>query len=274
VKGDVETSSEAAASDTGSIALVVSDVHLGAVPEATEAAFLDFLRWAGDAADALVLNGDIFDVWFASRRYVPPRHATALACIADVVRRGLDVSFVGGNRDAVEWGGEALARETGVRVLPDPARIVIAGRRALVAHGDGARWGASRPYTKPYPWLRHPALVSTVRTLLPQEWLFRELSARSPTRRRVAAHAAGGSTGPKRRAPQIEAWARAELARDSSIDLVLAGHSHHPTVVEVAPGRHYVNTGDWIEHHTYAVVRSHGAPELRRWPARASIDGG
>jgi UDP-2,3-diacylglucosamine hydrolase len=244
---------------------------LGAVPDETEAAFLEFLRWAPSVAGALVLNGDIFDVWFASRRFVPQRHVGTLACIADVVRRGLDVSFVGGNRDAVEWGGEALARETGIRVLPDPARIVLAGRRTLVAHGDGARWGASRPYTKPYPWLRNRALVGAVRTLLPQEWLFRELSSRSPTRRRVAAHAEGGSTGPKRRAPQIEAWARAELARDASLDLVLAGHSHHPALVQVDPGRFYVNTGDWIEHHSYAVIRVHGPPELQRWPTRELV---
>lgn len=260
--------------DSEAVALVASDVHLGAVPDATEAAFLEFLHWAPTAADALVLNGDIFDVWFASRRFVPRRHAGTLSCIADVVRQGLEVSFVGGNRDAVEWGGEVLARETGVRVLPDPARITLAGRRALVAHGDGARWGASRPYTKPYPWLRHPALVGAVRTLLPQEWLFRELSARSPTRRRVASHLAGGSTGPKRRAPQIEAWARAELARDGTLDLVLAGHSHHPSVVEVEPRRFYVNTGDWIEHHTYAVIPAHGAPELRRWPSQERVDAG
>jgi UDP-2,3-diacylglucosamine hydrolase len=260
--------------DLQSVALIASDVHLGAVPDATEAAFLDFLRWAPTAAGALVLNGDIFDVWFASRRFVPRRHAATLASIADVVRQGLDVSFIGGNRDAVEWGGEVLARETGVRVLADPARITIVGRRALIAHGDGARWGATRPYTKPYPWLRHPALVGAVRTLLPQEWLFRELSARSPTRRRVAVHAAGGSTGPKRRAPQIEAWARAELARDASLDLIVAGHSHHPSIVEVEPGRFYVNAGDWIEHHTYVVIRADSAPALHRWPSREVVSRG
>jgi UDP-2,3-diacylglucosamine hydrolase len=256
------------------IALVASDVHLGAVPDETEAAFLDFVRWGATVADALVLNGDIFDVWFASHRFVPRRHAATLACLADVVRQGIDVSFVGGNRDAVEWGGEVLARETGMRVLPDPVRITLAGRETLVAHGDGARWGASRPYTKPYPWLRHRALVRAVRTLLPQEWLFRELSARSPTRRRVASLAAGGSTGPKRRAPQIDAWARAEFARDTSLDLVLAGHSHQPALVEVHPSRFYVNTGDWIEHHTFAVIPSHGTPELRRWPSRELVPGG
>lgn len=253
------------------MALVASDVHLGAVPDATEAAFLDFIRWAPTVAGALVLNGDIFDVWFASRRFVPKRHAGTLACIADVVRRGLMVSFVGGNRDAMEWGGEVLARETGMRVLPDPSRITLAGYRTLVAHGDGARWGASRPYTKPYPWLRSRALVGAVRHLLPQEWLFRELSARSPTRRRVAAYAAGSTTGPKRRAPQIDAWARAELARDLELDLVLAGHSHHPVLVEVEPGRFYVNTGDWIEHHTYAVISAGAAPELLRWPTQQRV---
>ena len=76
----------------------------------------------------------------------------------------------------------------------------------------------------------------------------------------------GESTGPKPSAAPIEAWARAALAAEPDLDLVLAGHSHLPAFVEVAPGRFYVNTGDWIEHMTYAVLPpGSGAPELRTW---------
>ena len=84
---------------------------------------------------------------------------------------------------------------------------------------------------------------------------------------RVARHERGEGTGPKRDAPRVEAWAREQLKSFPDIDLVLVGHSHMPVWLEVEPGRFYLNTGDWIEHMTYAVLpTTKRAPELRRWP--------
>lgn len=254
--------------------VIVSDTHLGAVPDATERAFLEFVRYATDEASALIINGDLFDVGPTHADPVDRVHTEVLACLTSAVRAGLAIHFVGGNRDPVEWTGPALAR-AGVRVLPDPTPMTLAGRRALVAHGDGARRGAAGPYRKPYPVLRHPALVWSVRHLVPGPWresIYHALAARSPTRARVARHARGESTGPKRRAPAIEAWARAALAVDSTLALVVAGHSHMPALVEVAPGRFYVNTGDWVSHFTYATVPADdGPPEVRLWPSRDPV---
>jgi UDP-2,3-diacylglucosamine hydrolase len=80
--------------------------------------------------------------------------------------------------------------------------------------------------------------------------------------------------GPKPAAAAIEAWAREALGANRDVDLVLAGHSHLPSLVEVEPGRYYLNTGDWISHMTYGVVRAIGAPELRRWPDQAPVGSG
>ena len=67
----------------------------------------------------------------------------------------------------------------------------------------------------------------------------------------------------------IEEWAREQLAADASLAWVVCGHSHLPAIVEVAPGRRYVNAGDWLTHRSFIVVRSEGAPELRVWEAEA-----
>ncbi|GJG89743.1 UDP-2,3-diacylglucosamine hydrolase [Gemmatimonadetes bacterium T265] len=260
----------------GTPAVIVSDVHIGAVPDTTERAFLEFLRYAARDAGALVIAGDLFDVGPVDAGPVVPPHAAVIARVAEAVRAGLSVSFIGGNRDPIEWSGPAL-RGVGVRVLPDPSELWIAGRRALVAHGDGARWGAS-PYRNPYPLLRHPALVWGVRQVMRTRWrehAFRALAERSPTRDRAARHARGEPTGPKRRAPAIEAWARMVLDVDPGLALVVAGHSHLPALVEVAPGRFYVNAGDWVSHFTYVIVPpGDGAPEVRVWPSREPVDWG
>jgi UDP-2,3-diacylglucosamine pyrophosphatase LpxH len=65
----------------------------------------------------------------------------------------------------------------------------------------------------------------------------------------------------------VERWALDQLRKSPDVDLVLMGHSHLPAWIEVEPGRFYLNTGDWIEHMTYAVLPADkSTPTIRRWP--------
>lgn len=257
----------------GRPSLVVSDVHLG-VSDATETAFASFLRHAAAEAAELLIVGDLFDVFFAFEHYSPREHARTLSLLGAVVDVGVRVLFVGGNRDAMEWSGAAL-RRAGVEVLPDPAHVRFAGRRALVAHGDGVRPG--RPgYRKGQRVLRHPATIRAAGRLLrvlSPHWLFRQLNERSGARVWAARHARGLSTGPKARALGVEVWALGALAADPALALVVAGHTHLPALREAGPGRYYVNAGDWISHFTYAELPADGSrPVVRCWPSRAPLD--
>ena len=247
---------------------VVSDVHLGAVPPTTERAFRRFLEHVGTAASGLLINGDLFDVWLATRHFVVRHHVRVLAAVADLVEGGVPVYFVGGNHDAQEFGGAMLRDELGVTLLDEPARVTLAGRRTLVMHGDGV-WPAPQGYPryrKRHPILRSRAFRAAAERLAHVDRIYDRVAAWSGTRAFVARHARGESTGPKPAAAPIEAWARAALAEEPELRLVLAGHSHLPACVEVSPGRFYLNTGDWIEHMTYAVLPpAGGAPALQRW---------
>src|SRR5215208_3025474 len=157
----------------------VSDVHLGAVPPATESAFLEFLSFAAAEGQGLLINGDLFDVWFAPDEFVPQRYLRVLARLAEIIGQGLPVYFVAGNRDAAEWGGNVLQNDLGITVLPDPARLEMAGRHVLVAHGDGVDASAARLYRKPNAVLRYSWILWAARHLLPASWLFRKLAANS-----------------------------------------------------------------------------------------------
>jgi UDP-2,3-diacylglucosamine hydrolase len=262
-------------SESGKPVLVVSDVHIGAVPPATERAFRAFLDFAAAHAAALVINGDLFDVWVPSRRFIQRAHARVIAALADAVERGLPVTFVGGNHDALEYTEAVLREDAGVRVLPDPARTRLGPFTALVAHGDGVR-PVGRAYRKEHPvlraLLRNARVRSVAERLLPEDWVYDRVASWSRVPGIVARHARGEGTGPKRHAPRVEAWAREQLRRLQEVDLVLVGHSHLPAWIEVEPGRFYVNTGDWIEHWTYALLpASKAPPEIRRWPDRTLV---
>src|SRR4051812_36349674 len=85
---------------------IVSDLHLGAVPDSTERAFGAFLEEVERSAASLLIVGDLFDFWFEYGSIIHGRHFRVLAALARLVERGIPVSMVGGNHDA--WGGDFL----------------------------------------------------------------------------------------------------------------------------------------------------------------------
>jgi UDP-2,3-diacylglucosamine hydrolase len=239
-------------------AYIVSDIHLGAVPRETERAFRRFLDHAAEHAGSLLINGDLFDFWFEYKSVILREHFRVVAKLADVVEAGVPVSFVGGNHDA--WAGSFLRDEVGVTLLNGPVEMELGGRRALVAHGDGVGRGDYK-YRALRKVIRHPASIAAFRRLHPD------------TGRRIAGlastteHKAGsGDQAAKGRAAFIRNWAEEQLAGMPHVELVVAGHAHVPEVVEVAPGRFYANSGDWIRSYTYLVLpMAGGAPEVRGW---------
>lgn len=234
---------------------IASDIHLGAVPDETERAFVAFLEHVGANGSALLINGDLFDFWFEYGDVIPGRHFRTLAAIAKLTDAGIPVTIAGGNHDA--WGGRFLREHVGVDYRVDPFHMTLGGRRALVAHGDGLGKGD----------LKYRALKAVIRSRA-AIWGFRALH---PELGMKLAHAVSSTEAKpdelqvlEGRSAFLEDWARQQLAADASLSLVVCGHSHVPAVVEVAPGRHYLNAGDWLSHFTYLVL-SEGTVSLLRW---------
>jgi UDP-2,3-diacylglucosamine hydrolase len=236
---------------------VVSDTHLGAVPRETERAFRRFLQHVATHAQALLINGDLFDFWFEYRHVILREHFRVVAGLADVVDAGVKVWFVGGNHDA--WAGSFLRDEVGIELLEGPVELSLGGRRALVAHGDGVGVGDLK-YRALKAVIRHPVSIGAFRVLHPDfgRWIAGRASRTE--------HKAGGDAVASGRAAYIRGWAVDQLRADPALELVFAGHAHVASVEEVEPGRYYVNSGDWLGSFDYVVLPpGGGAPELRDW---------
>lgn len=236
---------------------IVSDTHFGAVPRETEREFIRFLEHAGGEARTLVVNGDLFDFWFEWGPVIPARHYRVLAALADVVDAGVPVTMIGGNHDA--WGGRFLSEEVGMKVHEGLLRTTMGARPALIAHGDGLGKGDYK-----YRFLK------TVLRSRPAVWGFRALHpeigvkiAGGVSRTEDRAHMDHSNSG---RAEFLQQWARDQFAADPALRLISCGHSHVPAFVEVEPGRHYINSGDWVGHSTYVTVAPGEDPVLREWP--------
>jgi len=238
-------------------AYVVSDVHLGAVPDGTERAFRSFLRRVGERASELLINGDLFDFWFEYRTVIPSEHFRVLAALADLAESGVRIRFVGGNHDA--WGGSFL-QGLGMELLEDGTELEVGGHRALVVHGDG-RGAGDLKYRALKRLIRSKLAIRGFALLHPD--VGSRIASLASTTRGKAGNASGASS---ERADRLRAWAMSQLADRPELDLVLAGHTHTPTVDAAGPGRYYVNTGDWINHFTYLVLHRGESPDLRGWP--------
>lgn len=281
---------------------VASDVHVGAVPAATERAFHAFTEAAVDAAAGLLINGDLFDYWLTARNAtgaVPTPYRRTIGVLRDAVRAGLRLTVVAGNRDPLVWDqARVLPDVVGAEVHTGPVCLALGGWRALVAHGDLAP-GATPALAR---WLRtrvfqHAGVVRLVQDIVGTERLVRVLLARSGTRHSVKENArrqaAGVPPAPRPPAAAIAQWAEAALAEDPSLSVVLAGHSHAPEVRRVAAHQFYANTGDWIDGWHFvelpfrdgmrppaldrdgraAAGADTVAPRLLAWPSRQPVEG-
>jgi UDP-2,3-diacylglucosamine hydrolase len=234
--------------------VIVSDAHLGYAPPEAEAAMLEFLERVPDFGDGLLVNGDLFEFWFAYRRVIP-REGFRVAAALERLARRVPVTVVGGNHD--RWGRGFWVEELGVRFAPDQMELAVGDRRVLALHGDGIPGTSGArllhrlvrlPITSALYGLVHPDLAVP---------MVRWIAARLGTH---------GVDGPMfdQEAVAQQSWAAARLGRDPGLGLLVMGHTHRPALVEVAPGQAYVNPGAWFDGFRYAVATA-ARCELRRF---------
>jgi UDP-2,3-diacylglucosamine hydrolase len=197
---------------------LASDLHLSENTPATREAFLGFLQAAAEEAAALLLPGDIFDVWIGDDVVADPP-----AWLAEVLA-GLKAAaariplYIGrGNRDFLM--GERLARFLGAHLLPDSALLQTSYGPVLVTHGD-------QYCTDDTAYQRFRTVV---RNPLVQKMF---LSRSIPTRMAIADKARGKSMAANRGKPEeimdVNPRAIEQAFRDSGVRLMVHGHTHRP----------------------------------------------
>ena len=109
----------------------ISDLHLAENTPRTFEAFAAHMR--GTGADAVIILGDLFEVWVGDDARHFGFEADCVQVLADASARRT-VAFMAGNRDFLV-GAEMLAA-CGVKHLPDPTLITAFGGNMLLTHGD------------------------------------------------------------------------------------------------------------------------------------------
>jgi UDP-2,3-diacylglucosamine hydrolase len=206
----------------------ISDLHLQPEEASTYNAWRAFLRGSGSdtaqgrgMSDALVILGDLFEVWVGDDALDTPNGFWADCAEALAERARLaPVFFMPGNRDFLL--GEHALHRMGMKVLSDPTLLVFGQHRWLLSHGDelcveDVEYQAFRQQVRLPAWqdnfLKQP--------LSQRQAVARDLRERSQERKRSQAH------DPALWADVDQGTAAQWLAQTQSKHLI-HGHTHRP----------------------------------------------
>jgi UDP-2,3-diacylglucosamine hydrolase len=211
---------------------LVSDLHLTPTMPRTFERWREYLM--GTAGDAVLMLGDLFEVWVGDDARLAGFEARCLQVLQEAAAiRSL--AFMPGNRDFLV--GDALLHDAGVARLTDPTLLVALGQRLLLTHGD-ALCLDDHDYQRVREEVRSAS------------WQQRFLALPLAERQRQARLMRDASTMHQAGlAPQQIAEVDAKAARlwlaAAAADIMVHGHTHRPGRHRLAGGgtRHVL--GDW-----------------------------
>ena len=218
--------------------LFISDLHLDAERPAVTELFGAFMQKEATRADALYILGDLFEAWVGDDD-PSETGAYVAARIREVADAGVPVCFIRGNRDFLL--GDAYAHRAGMRILPDPAVVMLYGTPTLLLHGDllcsdDTAYQQFRAQTRDPHWQ-----AQFLAQPLAARLAFAE-QARAASKARYGELLASGQseTITDVTPATVQAWfARFGVTR------MIHGHTHRPAIHDEGHGCSRIVLGDW-----------------------------
>ena len=193
---------------------VISDLHLQAADPDTFEAWRGYMRET--PADAVLILGDLFDVWVGDDAAGEPGFAADCAAVLQAAAGRITVFFMHGNRDFLVGDGFLQACRT--TLLPDPTVLGFAGRRWLLTHGD-ALCLADTDYLRFRAEVRSPSWQREflAKPLQQRQAIARDLRRQSEERKRLGVQY-----------PDVDSAAAAAWLDAADAQVLIHGHTHRP----------------------------------------------
>lgn len=209
---------------------LLSDLHLGPDTPATLSRLARHL--AETSAQAVLLLGDIFEVWVGDDARHQPFEAGVVRLLHEASQR-LALFFMAGNRDFLV-GAELLA-DTGMTALPDPTVLAAFSQHWLLAHGDAqclsdAGYQAWRTTSRSAAWQA--------------DFLAKPLGDRQAFGRQARAQSRA-SQATQLMGMDLDADACRALLTEASATTMIHGHTHRPAEHDLGDGLKRIVLSDW-----------------------------
>lgn len=222
--------------------VVLSDVHLGTYGcHARE--LLQYLK--SIQPKALVLNGDIIDIWQFSKRYWPSTHMMVVKHLIGLVAKEIPVYFIPGNHD--EMLRKFRDFQLGSLKITNKLSLKIDGANVWIFHGDV--FDVVMQHSK---WLAKLGAVGYDMLILINRlvnWCSEKMGRGKISLSKRVKNSVKSAI---KFVNKFEATV-CEIAASNQFKYVICGHIHQPeirTVVTEHGSVVYMNSGDWIENLT------------------------
>lgn len=197
-------------------ALLISDLHLQGADDALADILWRLLAGPARQARRLFILGDLFEAYLGDDDDAPLLARFAGAC-SELAATGVEVAFQHGNRDFLL--GRNYASRCGLRLLPDPCVIELAGQPVLLSHGDS--------------WCLDDAAYQAARRQLRDPTWQAGLLAQPLAARRAFAQAARQRSAEHQRGLAMELMdvnggEIERVFRLYGVDRIIHGHTHRP----------------------------------------------
>lgn len=227
-----------------------SDFHLG-VPSHTESIAREkqIIIWLDSIkkdAKSIYLLGDIFDFWFEYKMVVPKGFVRLLGKLAELTADGIDIFIIKGNHDL--WMKDYLSKEIGIKILADKTILEENGIKIFLAHGDGLGPGdfsyklTKKIFNSKFCQWCFARLHPNFGVSIAHFWS-------KSSRRNNQKH-------PEKFLGEEKEWLVQYCKKkqaENPMDYYIFGHRHLPLEIPIDQQARYINLGDWIIHHSYAV---------------------
>lgn len=222
--------------------VVLSDIHLGTYGcHAKE--LLQYLK--SIKPKAVVLNGDIIDIWQFKKRYWPATHMMVVKHLVGLIAKEIPVYYITGNHD------EMLRKFDGFQLgslkIANKLSLKINNADVWIFHGDV--FDVVMQHSK---WLAKLGAVGYDTLILINRFVNFVSQKMGRGKVSLSKKIKNSVKGAVKFINQFETTV-CDIASDNNFDYVICGHIHQPEIRTVVTEKGpvvYMNSGDWIENLT------------------------
>lgn len=219
--------------------IFLSDAHIRTDDSFRAKILIKFLNDIKSAMTDLYILGDLFEFWFEYNIVFPKDYFKVLAVLYNLIQSGKRVHYILGNHEVMIGN---FLRNLGVIVYPVETSINIDGKKIFLAHGNKID---KRLWTILWEGMLTSKLNHALYSFIhPDIGVFLAQGIAYLSRK-------------QRRSPKlIQNLENYALRKLQEVDIVMLAHSHMPVFKKFANNKYYINTGDWLDHFSYAVINN------------------
>lgn len=222
--------------------VVLSDIHLGTYGcHARE--LLQYLK--SIKPKALILNGDIIDIWQFNKRYWPATHMMVIKHLVGLIAKEVPVYYIPGNHD--EMLRKFKDFQLGSLKITNKLSLKIDGANVWIFHGD-----VFDVVMKNSKWLAKLGAIGYDTLILINRFV-NFISAKMGRGKVSLSKKIKNSVKSAVKFINKFESTVCEIAADNQYKYVVCGHIHQPEIRTIVTEKGtvvYMNSGDWIENLT------------------------